>query len=58
MKLSTSFFIFYFILIVITFVITPYEAKLMNQELTWMYVLNFKEVIIFGFGLLIGFKVK
>ena len=35
-------------------ILTPFEANLMQQELSWMWKLNIKEAIIFTFGLLIG----
>ncbi len=45
-----------------TILITPIEARLMNENLNWMYVLNIKEYFIFAFsivmGILIGRKSK
>lgn len=55
MKTKTL-FILYLSLIVFVIVITPFEARLLNTTVKWMYGLNFSEVIIFGFGLLVGFK--
>lgn len=36
-------------------IITPIEARLFNQPLTWMFIKNFSEIAIFNFGLWLGF---
>ncbi len=40
-----------------TILITPIEAKLMNQKLNWMYLLNLKEYLIFVLSLSLGIVV-
>ena len=40
--------------LIFTIIITPIEAKVMNQELSWMYILNLKEYLIFAFAFLFG----
>ena len=50
MKLKTLFFILFLFVLVIT----PFEAIFFNQKLTWMYILNLTECLMFGVGLFVG----
>ncbi len=53
-KLVISLIIFLWLTV---FIVTPFEARLMNADLTWMWILNIKEAAIFTFGLIIGMLV-
>ncbi len=40
-----------FVLFVVVIIITPFEAKLLNQSIQWMYMLNLSELTAFIAGI-------
>ena len=45
------------LLFLFTVLVTPLEAKYLEQDYNWMLLLNLKEMLIFAFSLIIGIKI-
>ena len=57
-KKSVTLVILFLLVIAIYLLVSPIEAKYLNEDVRWMYILNIKELILFLFGLTIGFNMS
>lgn len=58
MKTIIYFYLMTIFIILAVVIITPFEAHLMDNDLLFQYILNFKEGILFIIGLWTGWFLK